>query len=95
MMVCRRVAPVAWMASMGPGSMPSMASEYSLPSAATECTVSATIPAKGPSPTQTTAMSAQISGSMARITFMTVRVSVVDGQRERRAGHDVARGRGS
>ena len=74
MMVCRRVAPVASTASIGPGSMPSMASEYSLPSAAMEWTVRAMMPANGPSPTQTTAMIAQIRGSMARTMFRIVRV---------------------
>jgi hypothetical protein len=42
--------------------MLSIASEYSLPRDATEWTVSAMMPAKGPSPTHTTAMSAQIRG---------------------------------
>ncbi len=51
-MACRRVAPVAVIASSGPASMFSMASENNLPMRPKVVTVSASIPAKGPKLTQ-------------------------------------------
>src|SRR5690606_41259974 len=64
MIVCSRLAPVARTASIGPGEIDSTCSEYSLASAAAVCRASASEPAKGPAPTQTTNTMAITSGSM-------------------------------
>jgi len=60
---------------MGPGSMLSMASEYSLASAATVWNHNASVPANGPRPTHTAKMMAHSSVSMERMMLRSVRTT--------------------
>jgi hypothetical protein len=50
-MTCVQFAPVAWIASIDPGLINSIDSEYNLPNAAIEWIVNAMMPANGPRPT--------------------------------------------